>query len=203
MARRNRDRGENLRLQIAQEAARIIAEQGIEDYLQAKRKAAERFGACDKAVLPKNAEIEAALDSHQRLFDRNKHNERLLLLRETARKTMLLFRQFHPRLVGSVLHGTATRHSDINLHLFADTTESVGFVLMERSISHRLGERRLRFFSDRVEMYPFYAFENGDIVIDATIFPIVGLRQAPCSPVDGRPMRRAALKEVQALLENT
>ena len=60
MARRNRDRGENLRLQIAQEAARIIAEQGIEDYLQAKRKAAERFGACDKAVLPKNAEIEAA-----------------------------------------------------------------------------------------------------------------------------------------------
>ena len=67
-------------------------------------------------------------------------------------------------------------------------------------IPHDLGERRLRFFSDRVETYPFYKFDAGHVVIDATVFPTVGLRQAPCCPVDGRPMRRAALKDLEALL---
>ncbi len=43
-----------------------MAEHGIEDFLQAKRKAADRLGVNDVAVLPKNVEIEAALREHQR-----------------------------------------------------------------------------------------------------------------------------------------
>ncbi|MBV8307804.1 MAG: hypothetical protein JO274_10025, partial [Gammaproteobacteria bacterium] len=42
-------RGENLRRALAQEAARIMAEHGIRDFLVAKRKAAERFGVADGA----------------------------------------------------------------------------------------------------------------------------------------------------------
>ena len=61
-------RSENLRRALAQEAARVMIEQGIRDFLFAKRKAAERFGVTDSAVLPKNTEIEAALREHQRLF---------------------------------------------------------------------------------------------------------------------------------------
>jgi len=45
-----------------------MAEHGIRDFLAAKRKAAERFGVVDSAVLPKNIEIEAALAQYQRLF---------------------------------------------------------------------------------------------------------------------------------------
>ena len=37
--------------------------------------------------------------------------------------------------------------------------------------------------------------------IEATVFPPEGIRQAPVSPVDGRPMRRASALEVEALLQ--
>jgi hypothetical protein len=32
------------------------------------------------------------------------------------------------------------------------------------------------------------------------VFPLDGIRQAPVSPVDGRPMRRADTAEIEALL---
>ena len=40
-------RAENLRRALAQEAARIMSEHGIRDFLTAKRKAAERFGVTE------------------------------------------------------------------------------------------------------------------------------------------------------------
>jgi DNA-binding NtrC family response regulator len=58
-------RAENLRRALAQEAARIMSEHGIRDFLTAKRKAAERFGVVDGAVLPRNTEIEDALRQTQ------------------------------------------------------------------------------------------------------------------------------------------
>jgi hypothetical protein len=33
------------------------------------------------------------------------------------------------------------------------------------------------------------------------VFPLDGIRQAPVSPVDGRPMRRADAAELETLLE--
>ena len=68
MNKRRPVRTENLRLALAQEAARVMAEHGIRDFLAAKRKAAERLGVVDNSVLPKNTEIEAALAQYQRLF---------------------------------------------------------------------------------------------------------------------------------------
>ena len=43
-------------------------------------------------------------------------------------------------------------------------------------------------------------FEIDAQMIDATVFPVDGIRQAPISPVDGRPMRRADASELEALL---
>ena len=68
MAKRAPNRSDHLRSAVAQEAARLMAEHGIQDYYVAKRKAAERYGVVDGAFLPKNTEIEAALRSYQRLF---------------------------------------------------------------------------------------------------------------------------------------
>ena len=73
MPRRNSSRSDQVRAALAQEAARIMAEHGIEDYLFAKRKAAERLGVVEAAVLPKNVEIEQALVEYQRLFDADEH----------------------------------------------------------------------------------------------------------------------------------
>jgi hypothetical protein len=44
-------------------------------------------------------------------------------------------------------------------------------------------------------------FALDDQAIEATVFPADGIRQAPVSPVDGRPMRRASIAEVEALID--
>ena len=178
-----------------------MAQQGIGDFLQAKRKAAAKLGVHDAAVLPKNTEIEAALRDYQRLFGGSSHHHTLEEQRRTALQAMQMLREFQPRLVGPVLTGTATDHSEINLHLFADTSESVVLRLMDIGVPHELHEKRVRMDAERTLNYPALRFGAEDWTIDATVFPVDGIRQAPYSPVDGRPMKRADAREVSDLIE--
>jgi hypothetical protein len=191
---------ENLRRAIAQEAARVMAEHGIRDFLFAKRKAAERFGVADGAVLPRNKEIEEALAEYQRLFGGDEHVESLLAQRLAAAEAMRWLRDFQPRLVGPVLHGTATLHNDVQLHVFADRAESVAFHLMDHGVPYEVGEKRLKLNADRVLTQPSLEFEIDAQAIEVVVFPVDGIRQSPVSPVDGKPMRRADLAEVEALI---
>ncbi len=203
MNKRSHARGDQLRRALAQEAARIMAEQGIDDFLLAKRKAADRFGVADVSVLPKNTEIEAALAEHHRLFEGNRHDTALAELRRIALRAMRLLKEFDPRLVGPVLSGSASAHSEINLHLFADSSETVALRLMEQGIPHQVAERRLRYLPNRVVGYPAFRFVAGHQAIDAVVFPVDGIRQSPASPVDGRPMQRGDEAEIEALLNQT
>jgi hypothetical protein len=167
----------------------------------AKRKAAIRLGVSNKALLPGNAEIEQALIEYQRLFNSNKQSAQLRELRQTAIEAMRFFAPFHPRLVGSVLTGTAGSHANINLHLFADTPEEVVWFLMDHAIPFATSERRLRLGNGEYAYFPVFSFGAGDTNMDLTVFTPRKGREAPRSPVDGRPMRRASLAEVQALLD--
>jgi hypothetical protein len=202
MTKRQNPRAEHLRRALAQEAARIMSEQGVDDFGLAKRKAAERLGATDIAVLPKNTEIEEALIAHQRLFGSGRHSHELAGLRRTALSAMRLLKPFEPRLVGPVLSGTASAHSEVSLHLFADGAERVALHLMEQGVPHHIAERRLRYEPSRLVSYPVVQFVAGERAIDAVVFPIDGIRQSPSSPVDGRPMRRADAAEVESLLHD-
>jgi hypothetical protein len=199
--KRHPTRADNLRRALAQEAARLMAEHGIRDFLIAKRKAAERLGVMDgAALLPKNSEIESALGEYQRLFGGQSHLIALNAQRRAALSAMRYLQEFEPRLVGAVLSGTATQHSDVQLHLFAERAESVTLKLLDEGIRHEVTERRLRFGTEQVRAFPGVRFEMDEQSIEATVFPPDGIRQAPVSPVDGRPMRRANTLEVAALL---
>jgi len=203
MSRYSPTRSDHLRRALAQEAARIMAEHGIRDFLAAKRKAAERLGVAENAAaLPKNTEIEDALAEYQRLFGGESHLESLHAQRRAALNAMLYLQEFEPRLVGAVLSGTATEHSEVQLHLFTDRAESVTIKLMDEGIPHEVTERRVRMNAERVLAYPGVRFELDDQPIEATVFPTDGIRQAPVSPVDGRPMKRANRLEVEALLDS-
>jgi hypothetical protein len=193
-------RAEMLRQAVAEEAARVMTEQGIDDFLFAKRKAAERLGVVDAAILPRNTEIEAALFARRRLFSGGRHDAAIADLRRSALRAMQFLADFEPRLVGPVLTGTASPHSDINLHLFSESAESVSIKLDERGVPHEPHERRLRFERDRIVSFPAFRFVAGNQTVDAVVFPLDGIRQAPSSPVDGKPMRRATAAEVAALL---
>jgi hypothetical protein len=200
MSRRPNPRADLLRQAVAEEAARIMREQGVDDFLQAKRKAADRLGVTDASILPRNTEVEAALVAHQRLFAADRHEASLVALRRSALEAMRLLADFQPRLVGPVLTGTASPHSEITLHLFSEIPESVSLRLEERGVPHEVLERRLRYERDRTVSYPALRFVAGRQTVDAVVFPLDGIRQAPSSPVDGKPMRRASVAEVEALL---
>ncbi len=133
-----------LRACIAQEAARILLDEGVADYQFAKLKAAERLSVASGQPLPGNREIEQAVYEHQRLFYTRGYQNDVWSLRRVAISAMRLLENFEPRLTGAVLSGTAGKHSDIDLHVFADAVEEVLFVLMDASVPYDGFERRLR-----------------------------------------------------------
>ena len=191
----------DLRVVIAQEAARSIAEEGVRDYQLAKRKAAARLGVRDlHGNLPSNSEIEAALEERQRLFGGSDHDAGLARLRRAALEAMRLFEGFEPRLVGPVLAGTATEHDAVQLHLFCDTPERVSSMLLELGIPHEELERRLKRLSGDFVAAPAFRFLAGAVAVEAVVFDYDGLREPPASLIDGKPMRRASLRDVEALL---
>jgi hypothetical protein len=201
MTRPRSVRGEDVRTALAQEAARIMFEHGIEDYGFAKRKAAERLGASEYAVLPKNSEIDAAIVEYQRLFAAETHDDSLALQRHAALTAMELLQDFEPRLVGPVLTGTATPYQTVTLHVFCDFPETISMQLIDRQVRYDVGEQRVRMRAECYVLVPTLEFEVNDIPIEAYVFTRDGIRQAPLSPSDGKPSRRAALSEVRAMVE--
>jgi hypothetical protein len=202
MPRKRNNGTERARQILAQEAARIIVNHGVRDYRVAKQKAAERLGVNSRGSLPGNAEIEAAVAEHLQLFGGEAHEDRLRLMRVAALSAMELLTAFTPRLVGPVLAGTADENSVVNLHLFADNPESVALELEQIGVSYRTYERRLKSRRNQVETYSGFEFNHGNNAIQATVFPVDGIRQAPMSPIDGKPMRRADSGAVQAMLSH-
>lgn len=189
---------------VAQEAARLIVEHGIRDFRVAKIKAAERLGVSGRGALPGNAEIELAVSDHLSLFGGDAHASHLGQLREAALSAMEMLADFEPRLVGPVLQGTADHNSAVNLHVFADSPESIALELHACGYDCRPYERRLRISRGkgaRPESFAGYEFRLEHAAVQATVFPVDGIRQAPISPVDGKPMRRADRKAVRELLE--
>src|SRR6056300_1717573 len=190
MGRQRNNESERARQVLAQEAARIIVDHGVRDYRVAKQKAAERLGVGTRGSLPGNAEVESAVAEYLQLFGGDSHADLLRLMRTAALSAMELLAEFSPRLVGPVLAGTADENSAVNLHLFTDSPEMVAMEIGDMGISFRSYERRLKSRRGQVEMYPGFEFSHRNETIQATIFPVDGIRQAPLSPIDGKPMRR-------------
>ena len=201
MTKRTSNGNNRARKVLAQEAARIIVEHGIADYHVAKIKAAERMSMIERGSLPGNLEIEGAVSEHLKLFGRESHLDLLRVLRTAALSAMELLAPFTPRLVGPVLHGTAVANSTVNLHVFSDSAELVALRLQESNLKYQLYERRLKSRRDRTETFSGFRFTPNNSSIEATVFPINGMRQAPISPVDGKPMRRADFQAVLKLLK--
>jgi hypothetical protein len=196
-------RGDDLlRSRITQEAARIMAEDGVNDFAAAKRKAAARLNQADSRHLPSNREIEAALAEYLRLFHGPELRRTLQHLLGVALEAMRLLAPFEPRLTGPLVSGLATAYSEVPLHVFPDDPERVALLLEEHGIPFDQASRRLRFGGDRQENVPVYRFVAGDTPVEICALPPAGLREAPLSPVDGRPMRRANLKEVERLSQD-
>ena len=149
-----------MREQLAHQAAKLIAEDGITDFALAKHKAARQLGASDTQHLPSNQEIEQALHSYRALYQHDSHPGILNQLRRAALAAMQRLAIFNPYLTGSVLSGTAGVNSDINLMLFSDDAKAVLLFLLKHKLEFEDGEWRVR-LNGREETVPSYTL-TGD-----------------------------------------
>ena len=177
----------------------IVWDEGVADYGQARVRACERLGVNGSRNMPRNSEVEAALLAWLDRFATDEDRERLRFLRRTALDVMRFFVDFEPRLVGSVLKGTAGPYSDIQLHLFSDDVEAVAIMLLNHRRRYQAITRRQ--YGGRREGVPGFAFDWEEAPVEVLVFPGDGLRAAPPSPVDGKPVKRASIKKVEKLLE--
>lgn len=177
-----------------------MAEEGVRDYQLAKRKAIQRLNLPWDKNLPGNDEIEVALADYLRLFHGARLETDLRRLRQLALDAMQFLERFDPRLVGAVLGGAVVTDTPIQLHITADTPETVRLWLQEHSIPFEQGERTMRFGGERQENVPLFRFTADGVTVELCVFALEDARAAPLSPVDGRPMKRASRRDVEHLL---
>jgi len=187
---------------ITELAARYIAENDLITYHVAKRKAADQLGYNKDKNLPKNIEIERSLITYQNLYQSSFQPQALLKLRNLSVNIMTQFECFNPRLVGPVLAGTASNHSEIIIHLFSDNPDAISLQLQENDIPYKMSDKMIRTADKNSLPFPSYSFFAGSIPIVLIVFPDKYLKQAPICPIEKKPMKRANIKKVQSLLQD-
>jgi hypothetical protein len=190
-----------MRARIAAAAARIMAEDGIDDFALAKRKAARSLGAAETEALPANDEIEAELMAYLALYQAEEHPQRIAALREVALDAMRALEHFHPYLTGPVLKGTAGPYAEIDLQLFPESAKDVELFLLERGIAFETQESR-RYSGDRAHAVSVFTLAWQDHSLRLSVFDPRDERVALKTSQAGRVMQRAGITELMTLLRD-
>ncbi len=199
MARERNPKAQQMRARIAAAAARMMAEDGIDDFALAKRKAARMLGAADTHSMPGNEEIEQALRTYQTLYQGDEQQERTTALRATALHIMQELDAYRPYLTGAVLTGTAGRYAEIDLLVFTDDSKGIELFLINRGISAETRERRY-FCGDEARSAPMLRFEWHGTIISLAVLQRNDERSVLKTTSGGRALERANIPAVSALL---
>ena len=193
---RSRD---DTRSAIAAHAARLMVQDGIEDYGLAKRKAAKQLGIPDARRLPNNDEIDAARREYQDIYTADDQHRRVRTLREQAVRAMRDMAAFDPHLTGSVLSGMAGPYATIHLQLFTDNMKAVELFLIDRKIPYNTGQTRLYVGQD-LRVLPIFSLTDENTEIELTVLDTRDLRATLRSSREGRIIERVRLPGLEAML---
>ncbi len=187
-------RNERIKDEISRTAARLLFEEEVRTYRDARRQAARRFGSSVSkgAHLPDYAEIHAELLTLMHFYGGELLVRRVRKWRLLALKYLQLLEPFQPLLVGSVLRAEVREISDINLQLFCDKPEDVGYFLAAEGID---------FFeegdADDVRLY----LEDDEIEIECTVYPLSQRRQISHCRITGKQLERVGYKGLKGLID--
>jgi hypothetical protein len=199
---------QQLRQLIAQQAARMMAEDGVSDFAYAKKKAGRQLGAVENSIMPSNAEVEEELKLYNALFLSEEQPENLYDLRANALFTMQLLDRFNPHLTGAVLDGTAGLMSETHIHLFADSVKDVEMFLLNQRIPFDVNEKSYRILNDGKrdkigesrKTVPVFTLETEKGLIRLSVFDVDYIRAATKRAADGSNADRLDIEGVKALL---
>jgi len=206
----SRENSDHIRQMIAQQAARMMAEDGINDFAYAKKKAGKQLGVSEASVLPTNAEIEEEIRLYHNIYNADEQPQELAKLRKAALMTMQLFERFNPQLTGSVLDGTAGKFSQTNIHLFADSAKDVEMFLLNQQIpfessekSYRVSDKPSKDKKEKVrKTVPVFTLETELGLQKLSVFDVDDMRVAVKRTVDGSNAERVDIAGVQAILNS-
>lgn len=203
-----KENSQHLRQLIAQQAARMMAEEGVSDFAYAKKKAGRQIGAVENSILPSNAEIEEELKLYNALFLSEEQPENLRELRVNALFTMQLLERFNPHLTGAVLDGTAGLMAETHIHLFADSIKEVEMFLLNQQIPFDVNEKSYRVMNDgkrdkkgdNRKTVPVFTLETEKGLIKLSVFDVDDIRVATKRSADGSNADRLNVEGVKTLL---
>ena len=193
-----------IRQTLAKEAARLMYEDSVSQYFDAKRIAAKRlFGQSGKKGmqyrpkdLPSNGEIS---DEIAKLVDllEDGRAQQLAAMRATALAIMKALEPFHPRLIGSVSTGRVRKGSDIDLHVFTDEIETLEHHLQYLQWQFDKKQVLIRRGAEFVEYTHIYV--EADFPVELSVYPLQELRVVGRSSTDLKPIKRLKIADVEQL----
>jgi len=199
MPRDSSVKNQHMRAHIAAAAARLMAQDGIDDYALAKRKAARQLGSDSTQALPTNEEVESELRIYQSIYQADEQEDRVRALREHALQVMQALEPYRPYLYGGVLNGTAGRYSAIELQLFTDDSKGLELYLLNRQIPYDTEDRRAG-SAEHLHPITLLMLEWDGVPVSLAVHPGNDERVAPKAYAHGE-AGRANLSAVRQLLE--
>ncbi len=190
---------QDIQLDIAATAARMVVEEGLE-YGPAKRRAVKQLGLSKRTPLPDNDTLEAEVRDYIELFCSDTQPAQLQALRQLALVWMERLLAYRPHLGGAVWHGTATRLSDVYLQLFCDDSKSAEIALIDHNVQYAVGSVT-GLHGDTVDALSLHSFcpgLNEMVGVHLMIYDYDDMRGALKEDRQGRSPRgnMAALKEL-------
>ena len=170
------------------------------EYFRAKLKAAKRIcrGWVKPQDLPSNSEVRDQIQCLARLHEGNSRTENLREMRVEALRIMRVLRAFRPHLIGSTLTGHVRHGSDIDLHVFCDSIESVAGAMEAEGVVFDVERKRVRKHGE--ERVYTHIHVNDRFPLELTIYAASLVNYAFTSSITGKPIERASIAELEQLL---
>jgi hypothetical protein len=120
-------------------------------------------------------------------------------MRLSALAMMRRLAPFRPRLIGSTLTGHVRQGSDVDLHLFSDTTEAITHVLDHHGLAYVVEKKPVRKHGEdhvytHIHLTDRFPFE-------LTIYAANQAHYVFKSSITGKPIERASIAELEQFLE--
>jgi len=191
---------------LVREAARLMYEEHVKQYHDAKRMAAKRiFGQGSKGNtyvrsqdLPSNGEINDEVAKLANFHEGDNISKQLFLMRVTALDVMQTFESFNPRLIGSVSTGNIKKSSDIDVHLFLDHIEQLEMQLAGLSWDYERNDVTINRTGKYVDYTHFYLEKQ--FPIELSVYHTSDIRVRTRSSTDGKPIKRISSDRLLQML---
>jgi hypothetical protein len=121
---------------IAALAAEIMIEEGMNDYLFAKKKAAKILNYLDQMILPSNQDIDVAIREYQSTYSSNAPND-FDFFKPLVVKLMSSLKKFNPHITGILQEGRTSVNQKILINLFTDDVKEIEYFLLSQNIQFK------------------------------------------------------------------